>query len=112
MKTLTLTTTLIAGGGILALWGANWALGTTDLGSWSAVLAIAIASVQVVLGALFFMELAGASTSIVLSFLTGLLMFGLLIGFLVSDVATRAPEPSTQPPTHPATLPQANERWP
>jgi caa(3)-type oxidase subunit IV len=108
MKTTSLTATLTAGAAMLALWGANWALRSVDLGSWSIAIAIGIAGVQVVVGALFFMELVTASASIVLAFLTGLTMFGLLVGFLVADVATRAPEPSPPPATHPDTLPRAN----
>jgi hypothetical protein len=107
MRDVTLRSTLLAGAGILALWGANWALRSVHLGGGSLVVALVIASVQVILGALFFMELATASASLVLAFLTAIGTFGLLIAFLVSDVATREPEPLPPPATHPATLPEA-----
>lgn len=108
MTTISLRTTLATGAVILALWGANWALRGADLGAWSIVLAVGIASIQVILGALVFMELASASSSVVLSFLTCIGMFGLLLGFMVADVVTRAPPPQSPPrPAYPAELPRA-----
>lgn len=105
---ITLPITIATGAVNLSLWGASWAIAAADLGAWSIVIAIGIASIQVILGALVFMELAEATTSMVLAFLSMLALWGLLVGLMTSDIATRRVVPVPLPPvTHPATLPEA-----
>lgn len=105
---ITLPITVATGAINLALWGASWAIAQADLGPWSIVIALGIASVQVILGALVFMELAEATASMTLALLAMLALWGLLIGLMCADIATRRTVPLPLPPvTYPATLPEA-----
>jgi caa(3)-type oxidase subunit IV len=91
IKSVSLTTTLVTGAVLIALWIASWALSGLELGAWSFVVALGIAGVKAALVVLLFMEIIVESLSIRIALATGATMIALLIGLMVLDVQTRWP---------------------
>jgi cytochrome c oxidase subunit IV len=89
--------TTLAGIAVLALWGASWALSYVDLGGWSLILALAIASMKAALVVLVFMELVVERPSVHATLAIGLAMVLVLIAFMVADVRTREVPLRAQP---------------
>ena len=78
---------------LLALVGLSvltFGLSFVHMGTWSLVVAMAIAAVKAALIALFFMHLREHGTSDRAAILLGVLFALLLVGFVAADVATRA----------------------
>jgi cytochrome c oxidase subunit 4 len=93
MKSVSLTTTLVTGVALIALWVTSWALSGLELGAWSFVIALGIAGLKAGLVILLFMEIIVEKTSIHVALAAGATMIALLIGFMVLDVRTRPPPP-------------------
>lgn len=74
---------------LLVLSGLTLGAAFLDLGRWSMVLALGIASIKALLVALFFMHLVEQSTTNRFVALTGVVFVGLLVGLMVVDVDTR-----------------------
>lgn len=82
-------------GGLLALTCLTFGLSFLHLGSWSILVAMAIAAGKAWLVAMFFMGLREHGTSDRAALVVGVILALLLIGFAAADVATRTP---VQPP--------------
>jgi len=84
---------------LLGLTVATYSLSRLQLGTWSMVIAMAIAVVKASLVALFFMQLWEHGGSYRLAVATALLWVALMIVFILADVKTRFPLaiPSTSP---------------
>jgi cytochrome c oxidase subunit IV len=87
--TLSVRTTIVTGGALLALWILSWAVSYADLGTWSLVIALVIAAAKAILVALFFMELIVEKASFNLAILSAMLLISFLVSFVLADVATR-----------------------
>jgi cytochrome c oxidase subunit 4 len=83
---------------LLVLAGLSLALHYANLGSLGFLAAFGIATVKVVLVAVFFMEILLEKGSARIAFVTGFVLLALLISLTIADVLTRAVPPLQNPP--------------
>ena len=102
-----LGTTFGVFGTLMVLTCVTVAVAYQDLGRWSAVAALGIASVKAVLVVLYFMHVRYASRLIGLYAAGGLVFLAILLGVTMSEVAGRPAPPRVDPlrPSAPAALP-------
>ena len=74
---------------LLVLWGGSWWLSGIELGSFSLVLALAIAVLKASLVALIFMELLHMRATVRLVAVAAIAMVALMIGLVITDVVAR-----------------------
>jgi len=85
----TVRTYVLVGAGLIALTVLNIGLALVDLRGWNSLIALLIASVQAILGGVYFMHVRWSPPMTRLVGLAALLWLGILIVGIMDDVLTR-----------------------
>ena len=104
----TLTGILAVFGGLLVLTAVTVLVAYSDLGRWSAPVALGIAAVKGTIVVLYFMHVRYASRLIALVAVSGFFFLAILLGITMSEVVARPAQPVVDPlgiPTAAATAP-------
>lgn len=73
----------------MALLAATWCIGYINLGVFNLVVALAIATMKMLLVVLFFMHIKGSSRLLHLAAIVGLVWFGIMLTLTLGDYFTR-----------------------
>ena len=84
-------------GALLVLTGVTVAAAFTDLGHFSALVAVGIAAVKATMVVLYFMHVRYSTRLIGLYAASGFLFVAILLGITMSEVADRRPQPDRDP---------------
>jgi cytochrome c oxidase subunit 4 len=74
---------------LLALWALSWGVSSIELGAWSLLIALAIATAKAVLVAFIFMELIHVRASVRLIAASAVVMLGIMLALVMIDVVAR-----------------------